>query len=70
MKLFCAHEWKLISEHTSKSRFEHVIENLKGIKGNLESVSMPPGMSNANRTVIQIVACSKCGKIKKFKSKV
>lgn len=63
MKLFCKHQWKLISDKTFKSKFEHANDVLGGcIKG----ARIPHQMSCAERKNVQICACEKCGKLKRF----
>jgi len=57
MKLFCKHDWKMISETTTKSDMEVAVAtpNLKTAKG-----------FDTQRKLIQIVACNKCGKLERF----
>ena len=58
MSIFCKHEWKVLSETTTKSRAEQV-EDLGGmIKGCADSI--------LSRKFIQIVTCDKCCKLKRF----
>lgn len=57
-KIFCKHKWQLISETVTKSRIEVLMNsNITSIKGLIDPV---------NRKFIQIVACEKCGKLKRF----
>ena len=62
MKVFCKHEWKLVSETTTKSKFEHAASNLDFSAG----VEIKGGMCCTDRKFIQIVSCDKCGKLKRF----
>lgn len=62
LKIFCKHDWKLISEITTKSAFELATENL----ATMAHVKLPWQLCNADRKVIQLVTCPKCGAIKKF----
>ena len=60
MKMFCKHEWKILSETTTKSRIEvmsEVLNSMSKISGLYDPVS---------RKFIQIVYCVKCGKLKRF----
>ena len=59
MSIFCKHKWEILSETTTKSKFEVAIETV----GN---ESLPPQMSCTKRKFIQVVACSECGKFKRF----
>ena len=68
MNMFCKHEWKVLSETTTASQFEHAISvarpNMAG------RFSIPSKMCDADRKYIQIVACDKCGKLKRFIEKI
>jgi hypothetical protein len=65
MKLFCKHEWKVLSETITKSKFEVATEKLleKISKG---EATIPRQLADANRKHIQIFTCGKCGKLKRF----
>ena len=59
----CKHDWQMISEVTTKSKYELIGEST----GNV------PGLSNwsqlspiTDRKFIQTLRCSKCGKLKRF----
>lgn len=58
MNVFCKHNWEILSETTTKSRIELLREvGCQSIKG----------MDNpADRKFIQVVACKKCGTLKRF----
>ena len=56
----CKHEWKMISETTTKSKFEL----MTGPGGEFSADSIPYPMFK--RKHIQVVTCSKCGKLKRF----
>lgn len=58
--MFCKHEWKMLSEVTTKSKFEVATENLVG------NITVPWQLANANRKHIQVFTCGKCGKLKRF----
>lgn len=56
--IFCKHDWSLLSETTTKSRVEVLREcGVASLKGLFKPV---------DRKHIQIVACKKCGKLKRF----
>lgn len=54
--MFCKHEWKVLSETTTESQMELAVR-LGAVK--LKNPS-------SYRQHIQIVTCSKCGKLKRF----
>ncbi len=66
--MFCKHEWSILSETTTKSKFEHVMQVASD--SGTSSGSIPYQMCNADRKLIQIVSCSKCGKLKRFVTEV
>jgi len=55
--MFCKHDWKVISETTTKSKVEHAKE--------LGMVVNKCSGFDLDRKFIQIVCCSKCGKLKR-----
>ena len=66
--MFCKHKWKVLSETTTVSQFEHAITVLKpSTQGRL---TIPGQMCDADRKHIQIVACDKCGKLKRFVERI
>lgn len=56
--LFCKHDWKILSEITTKSRIEVMVE-----AGCIEIRNV---FRAADRKYIQIITCVKCGKLKRF----
>lgn len=63
MKIFCIHKWQVVSETTTKSAFDVVLDSLteKGYEAkNLKGLE-------TERFFIQVVACEKCGKLKRYK---
>jgi hypothetical protein len=60
--MLCKHEWKILSETVTKSKFECAME----VIGTLGKGTIPHQMSCANRKHIQVFACDKCGKLKRF----
>lgn len=60
--MFCKHEWKILSQVTTKSKFEHAI-SLAGGDGNIR---IPHQMCSAKRKYIQVFTCNKCGKLRRF----
>lgn len=64
MKIFCNHEWEILSDTTTESKFEHarrICDNTGAV-----SVKIPHQMCQADRKNIQILSCSKCGKLKRY----
>ena len=61
---FCKHEWEVLSETTTKSKFEVTISSLK--EAGLVGQKIPWQLCNVSRKFIQIVACKKCGKLERF----
>lgn len=62
MSLFCKHEWEILSETTTKSQMEHAREL---------GLMITEGYSfQLSRKLIQIAACKKCGKLKRFVEEV
>ena len=56
--MFCKHKWETLSEKTTKSQVEHAREcGLILTKG---------GGDVLERKYIQVVTCTKCGKLKRF----
>ncbi len=55
--MFCKHDWQVLSEVVTKSEFELLLgmENLASIKN-----------ASNSKTIVQIISCKKCGKLKKF----
>ena len=64
MTIFCKHEWKTISETVTKSKYEIALEASKG--AGIESIKLPWQLCDADRKHIQVFACEKCGKFKRF----
>ena len=58
MSIFCKHKWKVLSETTTKSRYEHAVD--MGLSGDVDRSFM------LDRKMISIIACEKCGKLKRF----
>jgi len=65
-QLFCKHDWEILSETTTKSKFESSMEAI----GNRGSKGMPHQLCHADRKLIQIVSCKKCGKLKRFATNI
>jgi hypothetical protein len=61
--MFCKHKWEILSETVTKSKFEVAINTLNIPAG---KAAIPHQMCCAERKVIQIITCVKCGKLKKF----
>jgi len=62
--MFCKHKWKILSEITTKSKFETAVGAIKNAGGSCEG--LPWQMSCAERKVITTVSCETCGKLKQF----
>ena len=64
VSIFCKHDWKILSDETTESKLEHtakVMPDLAEIRGS---------MCNPERKKIQILTCEKCGKLKRFVTKL
>ena len=61
----CTHKWKLLSETTTESKFQHsmAIARKNDIVGKF---TIPHQMCDASRRHIQTFACDECGKLKRF----
>ena len=56
MKLFCKHEWKILSEKREQSSLEKILNAKVGVD-NIKLV---------NGKLIQILTCNKCGDLREF----
>lgn len=56
--MFCKHQWKILSEITTKSVVEHAIDLGLTIKGQRTGA--------LERKHIQVIVCEKCGELKRF----
>lgn len=63
--MFCKHQWDVLSETTTESKYENTI---KAARGNdvIGSFTIPSQMACAERKHILVVTCKKCGKLKRF----
>ncbi len=61
--MFCKHDWKLLSEITTKSKFEVAFE---AIRDKARNSNLPWPMNDVSRQHIQVFTCNKCGKLKRF----
>lgn len=66
--MFCVHDWKILSETVTVSKFESSISALDGISSG--TGNLPPQLCCADRKHIQIVTCFKCGKLKRFVERI
>jgi len=64
---FCKHEWKLLSETTTESKFERSINILKNAAS---TIKIPWQMCDTSCKYIQVFECKKCGKIKRFEKTI
>lgn len=59
MRIFCNHDWKVLSETTTKSTIEK--------SRDLDLVANGPIRDwDLERKLIQVFSCKKCGKIKRY----
>ncbi len=58
--MFCKHDWSVLSETVTKSKFEVATERMTHAK------NLPWQLCDADRKHIQVFTCSKCGKLKRF----
>jgi len=62
--MFCKHDWKILSETVTKSKWESSIDAAeRRCAGNL---TLPHQLCNADRKHIVVLTCEKCGKLKRF----
>lgn len=61
--MFCKHEWMILSEIATKSKYETAIDAIGGRAMNLK---LPWQLCDAERKYIQTFSCKKCGKLKRF----
>jgi hypothetical protein len=64
MGLFCKHNWKILSGEIPPSKFEVAINTLQS--SGADKGRVPHQMCDASRKLIQVVTCTKCGKLKRF----
>ena len=62
--MFCRHKWEVLSTEVTQSKFESSVLAVSGV--GKETVNLPHQLCDADRKHIQIVTCSKCGKLKRF----
>jgi hypothetical protein len=60
-RMFCKHEWEVLSETTTKSDLEAILECAQGRVEKLRARA-----HSVNRKHISICSCKKCGKLKRF----
>ena len=60
--IFCKHNWKVLSETRTESIAERAIKNGMRIKR--------CSSDDLKQTLVQIVTCDKCGKIKRYVKKI
>lgn len=61
----CKHEWTLLSETTTKSKFEVALAASVEY-GVTKEVTVPHQMCCAERKYIQVFTCNECGDLKRF----
>ena len=62
--MFCKHEWKILSETVTTSKFECAMGALKD--AGVSKCDVPHQMSYADRKHIQVFTCDKCGSLKRY----
>jgi hypothetical protein len=69
MNLFCKHDWHLILDKTTESKYEH---SLKIVRANhaVGSCNLPWQLCDAERMHIVILTCKKCGKLKRYVTEI
>jgi len=60
--MFCKHEWTVLSETVTKSKFECAMSAI----GACGEGTIPHQMSCARRKHIQVFTCKKCGSLKRY----
>lgn len=60
--MFCKHEWSLLSETTTESKFEVAMKAAEGHS----DMKIPWQMCEAARKHIQVFKCSSCGKFVRY----
>ena len=64
--MLCKHDWKLISETTTKSKLEVAVDSFS-MRAKFD---LPWQLADATRRHIQVFSCAKCGKLKRFSEQV
>lgn len=64
---WCKHDWKLMTETTTKSKYEVATESVatEFLAGCTE-MKLPWQLCDAERKHIQVFSCIHCGKMKRF----
>jgi hypothetical protein len=62
--MFCKHDWSVLSESVTESKYEVTIRSTKGFATG--KTNIPWQLCDASRKHIVIVCCKKCGKLKRF----
>ncbi len=60
---FCKHKWEFLSETTTESRAEASARLTEFVPRPMDRYDLDPLYG---KQLIQIVACTKCGKLKRF----
>ena len=68
--MFCKHKWVMLSETTTESKFEISMKTIYAGEGLLEKTGLPHQLCDADRKHIQVFACEKCGKMKRFVERI
>lgn len=65
--IMCKHEWKVLSEVITKSKYEVA---MAAIKDNVTNYKLPWQLCDATRKHIQTFNCINCGKLKRYVEKI
>ena len=60
--MFCKHEWVLLTETVTESKFEVTMKQMK----DGSQFKLPGQLCDADRKHIQVFTCNKCGEFKRF----
>ena len=63
--MFCKHEWVVLSETVTKSKYESSLQASKDT-GVIGKFTIPGQLCCADRKHIQVFTCNKCGNLKRF----
>ena len=63
-KITCKHDWILLSETISESKFQHALTTVRNLGGKCKYKWQDD--LDTTRKHIQICTCKKCGKIKRY----
>ena len=62
---FCKHDWIVLTETVTKSKFESSVESISNSKAE-GRVPIPHQLCCGDRKHMQVFTCTKCGELKRF----